>query len=81
MGRSTFSMRERAPCRPDGGGSGRRQAAAPSCCDGGFTEPDDLLVLCGEPGQGLGAEVRELIDLLRGLSLRACRESRCSFPS
>ncbi|MFI6730569.1 hypothetical protein [Streptomyces atratus] len=27
----------------------------------------DLLVLCGEPGQGLDAEVRELIDLLRGL--------------
>jgi hypothetical protein len=24
-------------------------------------------VLCGGPGQGLGAEVRELIDLLRGL--------------
>lgn len=50
---------------PDGGGSGR-QAADPSGCGGGCTEPDDLLVLCGEPGEGPSTKVREFVDgLLR----------------
>lgn len=31
---------------------------------GSFAEPDDLLVLGGEPGQGLAAEVGELRDCL-----------------
>ncbi|NML54823.1 hypothetical protein HHL19_36585 [Streptomyces sp. R302] len=36
--------------------------ADPSGASGGFAESNDLFVLGGEAGQGLGAEVRELVD-------------------
>lgn len=44
-----FLVREGGPC-----GLSRRR----------FAESDDLFVLGGEPGQGLGAEVGELVDRL-----------------
>ncbi|MGW3622557.1 hypothetical protein [Streptomyces sp. NPDC000880] len=41
--------------------------ADPSGAGSDLAEPDDLFVLGGEAGQGLGAEVRELVDRLLGL--------------
>jgi hypothetical protein len=38
--------------------------ADPSGAGTDIAEPDDLFVLCGEPGQGLAAEVGELVDRL-----------------
>ena len=47
--------------------SGRREAGNVRIRVGGRAEPEDLIVLGGEPGQGLSSEVGEFLDRLIGL--------------
>lgn len=46
----------------DHGGRRCGEATDAACSGGGFAEADDLLVLCGEAGQVLGAELRQAVD-------------------
>jgi hypothetical protein len=45
-------------------GSGCWQADHVACARGDLAEPNDLVVLRGQPGEGLAAEVSEFRDLL-----------------
>lgn len=44
-----------------------RESGSLGCPGGDLAEPDDLFMLGGEPGQGLAAEVGELVEHLLGL--------------
>ena len=56
--------RHASAARADDGGSRRWKAPDLGFPGGRFAEPDDLLVLCSEPGQGLTAEVGEFLNRL-----------------